>query len=51
MNREETERLYMRNGQVYKVTDEAAEGSKSVSSMNKKEGLVEHFLVWLGGWY
>jgi len=51
LNREETERLYLRNGQVYAVTDEAAEGPTSATSMNKQEGFVEHFRAWLGGWY
>jgi len=51
LNREETERLHLRNGQVYTVSDEAPEGAKSAVGMAAKEGWMEHFKAWVGGWY
>jgi hypothetical protein len=51
LNQEETERLYLRNGQVYTVSDEAPESPKSALGMPAKEGWMEHFKVWLRGWY
>jgi hypothetical protein len=51
LNREETERLYLRNGQVYTVSDEAPEGQKSASSLPKKGGWTDYFRAWMGGWY
>ena len=51
LNREETERLYLRNGQVYTVTDEASEGPKLASTASPAEGWVGHFRAWLAGWY
>jgi hypothetical protein len=51
MNRDETERLYMRNGQVYTVTDESPEGQKSAMNPAKKEGWMEHLRAWMGGRY
>jgi hypothetical protein len=51
LNREETERLYLRNGQVYTVSDEASEGPKLTTTASHPEGWVGHFRVWLAGWY
>jgi hypothetical protein len=51
LNREETERLYLRNGQVYTVSDEASEGPKLASTASPPEGWVGHFRAWLAGWY
>jgi hypothetical protein len=51
LNREETERLYLRNGQVYTVTDEAAESAKSASKAPIGGGWREHWMGWLVGWY
>jgi len=51
LNREETERLYLHNGQVYTVSDEAAEGPKSASTGGIAEGWIGHFRAWLEGWY
>ncbi len=50
LNREETERLYLRNGQVYTVTDEAAESPRSAARVNTKEGWREQLRAWFGGW-
>jgi hypothetical protein len=38
LNREETERLYLRNGNVYTVSDEAPEGPKSALKVTPREG-------------
>ena len=51
LNREETERLYLRNGEVYTVSDEVPEGQKSASNRTKKEGWMECFRAWVAGWY
>ncbi|HXC49010.1 MAG TPA: hypothetical protein VNU20_12025, partial [Candidatus Sulfotelmatobacter sp.] len=51
LNREEIERLYLRNGQVYTVSDEASEGSKLASTASPTEGWVGHVRAWLAGWY
>jgi hypothetical protein len=51
LNREETERLYLRNGQVYRVSDEAPEEQKSASTAAAKGGWREHLRAWFGGWY
>jgi hypothetical protein len=51
LNREETERLYLRNGQVYMVSDEAPEGQKSTSTKANGSKWGEHLKAWLGGWY
>jgi hypothetical protein len=51
LNREEAERLYLRDGQVYTVTDEAAETAKSASKTPDEAGWREHLLAWLAGWY
>ena len=51
LNREETERLYLRKGQVYTVSDEAAGGPKSASTGGIPEGWIGHFRAWLEGWY
>jgi hypothetical protein len=47
LNREETGRLYLRNGQVYKVSDEAPESPKSALKMIPEEGWLAHLKVWL----
>jgi hypothetical protein len=46
LNREETERLYLRNGQVYRVTDNTLEGQKSAVKAPEK-GWLAH----LEGWF
>jgi hypothetical protein len=51
LNREETERLYLKNGQVYTVTDETPEGQKSALNLAKKEGWIEYLRTWAGAWY
>ena len=51
LNREETERLYLHSGQVYTVSDEAAEGPKSASTTTTPNGRMGHFRAWLAGWY
>jgi len=42
LNREETERLYMRNGNVYTVSDEAPEGPKSALKVTPEQGWLAH---------
>jgi hypothetical protein len=51
LNREETERLYLRNGQVYSVSDEALESPKSASIKTIPGGWMEHIKDWFVGWY
>jgi hypothetical protein len=51
LNREETETLYLRNGQVYAVSDEAPESAKSASSAAISDGWIQYVKAWLGGWY
>jgi hypothetical protein len=51
LNREETERLYLRNGQVYAVSDETPESAKSASSAGISDGWIQHVKTWIGGWY
>ncbi|HET7105344.1 MAG TPA: hypothetical protein VFI38_00930 [Candidatus Acidoferrum sp.] len=51
MNREETAKLFLRNGQVYRVADEAAGETKSTRNMKAREGVVERVRAWFGGWY
>ncbi len=42
LNREETERLYLRNGNVYTVSDEAPEGPKSALKVTPEQGWLAH---------
>ena len=51
LNREETERLYLRKGQVYTVSDEPAASPNPASTVATSAGWVKHFRVWLAGWY
>ncbi|HTB92498.1 MAG TPA: hypothetical protein VK728_06680 [Candidatus Sulfotelmatobacter sp.] len=51
LNREETERLYLRKGDIYKVTDEEGGGPGATSARTSAAGWAEHFRAWLGGWY
>jgi hypothetical protein len=51
LNREETQRLYLRNGQVYTVSDEPPEGLKSALRVPAKEEWLEQIRAWIGGWY
>jgi len=51
LNREETESLYLRNGQLYQVTDEPPEGQKSASNRPRRAGWTEYFRAWIGSWY
>jgi hypothetical protein len=51
LNREETERLYLHNGQVYAVSDEAPETSKSASAMDATDEWIERFKAWLARQY
>jgi hypothetical protein len=46
LNREETERLYLRNGQVYTVSDEAPDGPKSALKMSPEEGWLDRLKAW-----
>jgi hypothetical protein len=50
LNREETETLYLRNGQVYAVKDEVPESAKSASSAAISDGWIRYVKAWLGGW-
>jgi hypothetical protein len=51
LNREETERLYLRNGDVYKVSNEEGAGLKADAATTSAARWVQHFREWLGGWY
>jgi len=51
LNREETERLYLRNGDIYKVSDEEDSRLGAASTTTSSARWVEHFRAWLGGWY
>jgi hypothetical protein len=51
LNREETERLYLRKGQVYTVSDEAVASPSSASAPTDSAGWVGHFKAWLARWY
>jgi len=46
LNREETERLYLRNGQVYTVTDEAGEHRGLATATTAKAGWKEQVRSW-----
>jgi hypothetical protein len=43
LNRQETERLYLHNGQVYAVSDEPATGPNSAPTAASSTGWVKHF--------
>jgi len=51
LNREETEKLYLRNGQLYQVADETPEAQKSALNRGRSSGWAEHLKAWIGGWY
>jgi hypothetical protein len=51
LNREETERLYLRNGDIYKVSDEEGGSPGDASPTTSSARWVEHFKAWFGGWY
>ena len=51
LNREETERLYLRDGDIYKVSDEEGGSPGDASPTTSSARWVEHFRAWFGGWY
>jgi hypothetical protein len=51
LNREETGRLYLRNGQVYTVPDEPPASPKSIAALGTPDGWMGYFRAWIGGWY
>jgi hypothetical protein len=51
LNREETGRLYLRNGQVYTVTDEPKEQAKPGLGTSTSENWLGQIRSWVSGWY
>jgi len=51
LNKEEAERLYLRKGEIYTVSDEASENPNSASATVAPEGWIEHFRAWLARQY
>ena len=51
LNLEETEKLYLRNGNVYAVSDEAPEGPKSALKVTPEKGWLAHLEGWFGRKY
>ena len=51
LNREETQRLYLRNGQLYTVTDEAGDAPGSVPMATAFENWMDRAKAWLSTWY
>jgi hypothetical protein len=51
LNRVEMERLYLRDGRVYTVTDEAVESPKSASRLTARDAWLDQLVGWMAGWY
>jgi hypothetical protein len=51
LNREETQRLYLRNGRVYTVTDEAAGPQNSAAATPAKGDWIAWAKALISGWY
>ena len=49
LNRAETERLYLRNGQIYKVTDEPDEPQKPAAAPSNSESWLDRARFWVFG--
>ncbi len=49
LNRAETEGLYLRNGQIYKVTDEPDEPQKSAAAPSNSESWLDRARFWVFG--